>query len=44
MRSLRSPSTAYVLTLAVDYVQADGETGPTAVKVWRKTFPEPQAT
>jgi ribosome-associated translation inhibitor RaiA len=29
---------------AVDYVQADGETGPTAVKVWRKTFPEPQAT
>ena len=30
--------------IAVDYVQADGETGPTAVKVWRKTFPEPQAT
>lgn len=29
---------------AVDYMQADGETGPTAVKVWRKTFPEPQAT
>jgi len=24
---------------AVDYVQGDGETGPTAVKVWRKTFP-----
>jgi ribosomal subunit interface protein len=29
---------------AVDYVPADGETGPTAVKVWRKTFPAPQAT
>ena len=29
---------------AVDYIQADGETGPTAVKVWRKTYPEPQAT
>ena len=29
---------------AVDYVQADGETGPTAVKVWRKTVPHPQAT
>jgi ribosome-associated translation inhibitor RaiA len=29
---------------AVDYVQADGETGPTAAKVWRKAFPQPQAT
>lgn len=29
---------------AVDYVQADGDTGPTAVKVWRKALPEPQAT
>jgi ribosome-associated translation inhibitor RaiA/cold shock CspA family protein len=29
---------------AVDYVRGDGETGPTAIKVWRKTFPEPQAT
>lgn len=28
----------------VDYVQTDGEYGPTAVKVWRKTFPAPQAT
>jgi ribosomal subunit interface protein len=29
---------------AVDYVPADGETGPAAVKVWRKTAPRPQAT
>jgi ribosome-associated translation inhibitor RaiA/cold shock CspA family protein len=29
---------------AVDYVQAEGETGPTAVKVWRKTAQVPQAT
>jgi ribosome-associated translation inhibitor RaiA len=29
---------------SVDNVHADGETGPTAAKVWRKTAPQPQAT
>lgn len=29
---------------AVDYIAAEGESGPTAAKVWRKTCPEPQAT